>query len=121
MQASAAALVPACLVDGVGHFLDRVDALQHEFRMSTIAGSDLDCAHADEPLHENPALLAEIGRWVEKSGEQFARVEQVRRFKLLPRSLSADHGELTPTLKLKRKVIEKQWAPLIEAMYEGAD
>ncbi|PCC72873.1 long-chain acyl-CoA synthetase [Nannocystis exedens] len=76
---------------------------------------------ADEPLHENPALLAEIGKWVEKTGEQFARVEQVRKFKLLPRSLSADQGELTPTLKLKRKVIEKQWASLIEAMYEGAD
>lgn len=76
---------------------------------------------ADEPLHDSPALLAEIGKWVEKSGEQFARVEQVRRFKLLPRSLGADHGELTPTLKLKRKVIEKQWADLVEAMYEGAD
>ncbi|MCY1054962.1 long-chain fatty acid--CoA ligase [Nannocystis sp. SCPEA4] len=76
---------------------------------------------ADEPLHEHPVLVAEIGRWVEKSGEQFARVEQVRKFKLLPRSLSTDHGELTPTLKLKRKVIERQWAPLIEAMYDGAE
>src|SRR5690606_39754942 len=72
---------------------------------------------ADEPLHEHPLVLSELSQWVEKSGQQFARVEQVRKFKLLPRSLSADHGELTPTLKLKRKVIEKQWGPLIESMY----
>jgi long-chain acyl-CoA synthetase len=75
---------------------------------------------ADEPLHDNPLLLAELTRWVEKSGEQFARVEQVRKFKVLPRSLSADHGELTPTLKLKRKNIEKAWVALIDAMYDEA-
>jgi long-chain acyl-CoA synthetase len=75
---------------------------------------------ADEPLHEHPALLAEIGAWVERTGEQFARVEQVRRWRLLPRSLSGEHGELTPTLKLRRKVIERQWAALIDAMYDEA-
>jgi len=99
-------------------FLSALLALDRAAAAKWLAGQG---QPAGEPLHENAALLAEVGRWVEKSGEQFARVEQVRKFKLLPRSLSADHGELTPTLKLKRKVIEKQWAPLIEAMYDGAD
>lgn len=72
---------------------------------------------AAEPLHESPALLAELTKWVDKVGEQFARVEQVRKFRLLPRSLSQEAGELTPTLKLKRRVIDKNWSALIEGMY----
>jgi long-chain acyl-CoA synthetase len=99
-------------------FLGALLALDRAAAVKWLAGQD---QPVDEPLHENPILVAEIGKWVEKSGEQFARVEQVRKFKLLPRSLSADHGELTPTLKLKRKVIEKQWAPLIESMFDEAN
>lgn len=95
-------------------FLGALVALDRPAAAKWLAGQG---HSADEPLHENPLLLAELAQWVEKSGEQFARVEQVRKFKLLPRSLSADHGELTPTLKLKRKVIEKEWGPLIETMY----
>jgi long-chain acyl-CoA synthetase len=73
----------------------------------------------DGPLHEHPAVLAELARWVEQANAEFARVEQVRRFKVLPRSLTVEHGELTPTLKLKRRIIDKNWAALIESMYEG--
>jgi long-chain acyl-CoA synthetase len=76
---------------------------------------------AAEPLHDSPELLAELGRWVDKVNEQFARVEHVRKFRVLPRSLTQDHAELTPTLKLKRKFIDKNWSQLIESMYEGGD
>jgi long-chain acyl-CoA synthetase len=71
-----------------------------------------------EPLHEQPALLAELTKWVDKVNEQFARVEHVRKYRVLPRSLTADSGELTPTLKLKRRVIDKNWSALIEGMYQ---
>jgi long-chain acyl-CoA synthetase len=76
---------------------------------------------AAEPLHDSPELQAELGRWVDKVNEQFARVEHVRKFRVLPRSLTQDAGELTPTLKLKRKFIDRNWSQLIDAMYEGAD
>jgi long-chain acyl-CoA synthetase len=56
-------------------------------------------------------------RWVDKVNRDFARVEHVRKFRVLPRSLSQEEGELTPTLKLKRRVIDKNWSDLIEAMY----
>ena len=72
---------------------------------------------AQEPLHEDPSVLAEVSRAVERCNEQFARVEHVRKFRVLPRSLSADHGELTPTLKLKRRVIEAKWSALLDDMY----
>jgi len=46
-----------------------------------------------------------------------ARVEQVKKFTVLPRPFSIDAGELTPTLKIKRKKVNENWAREIEAMY----
>ena len=71
------------------------------------------------PLHEDAAIQAEIKRGVDRANEEFARVEQVREFRVLPRSLALEHGELTPTLKIKRRVIDKNWSALIESMYAG--
>ncbi|NLW66550.1 MAG: long-chain fatty acid--CoA ligase, partial [Bacteriovoracaceae bacterium] len=47
-----------------------------------------------------------------------ARVEQIRKFTLLPREFSIESGELTPTLKMKRKIINQNFAGEIEAMYK---
>ena len=58
-----------------------------------------------------------MSAWVDKANEEFARVENVRKFRVLPRSISEAEGELTPTLKLKRRVIDKNWSEYIEAMY----
>ncbi len=46
-----------------------------------------------------------------------ARVEQIKRFEILPRDFSADEGEVTPTLKLKRRVCEQHFAAEIAALY----
>tara|TARA_B100000575_G_C23132512_1_gene657179 strand:+ start:480 stop:2270 length:1791 start_codon:yes stop_codon:yes gene_type:complete len=48
---------------------------------------------------------------------QFAPPEQVKKFTILPRDFSVDHGELTPTLKIRRKQIRENWANEIESMY----
>ena len=49
---------------------------------------------------------------------EYILYEQIKRFTLIPDSWETETGELTPTLKLKRKVIEEKYADLIERMYE---
>ena len=49
--------------------------------------------------------------------KDYARVEQIRKFTLLETEWSQDSGEMTPTMKVKRKVINQKYGPIIEAMY----
>jgi long-chain acyl-CoA synthetase len=68
-------------------------------------------------IHESDALQAELKSWVAKVNEQFAQVEHVRRWLVLPRVLTEADGELTPTMKLKRKKIQSNWVDQIESVY----
>ena len=65
-------------------------------------------------------LFAQIESRVMELNSQFAPPEQVRKFTILPRDFSVDYGELTPTLKIRRKQIRENWASEIESMYSDA-
>jgi long-chain acyl-CoA synthetase len=54
---------------------------------------------------------------IDRVNKKFARVEQIKKFWLLDTQLTAEDDELTPTMKLKRKLVEKKYADRIEAMY----
>ena len=64
-----------------------------------------------------PELVKLIGDEIEKVNQQFARVEQIKAFRLIEQRLTAEDEELTPTMKLKRSLINRKYADLIEAMY----
>jgi long-chain acyl-CoA synthetase len=72
-----------------------------------------------EALASNELVREAISEHVEKVNKKFARVEQVKKFAILPRDLSQEGGELTPTLKVKRAVVAKKYEPQIEALYES--
>ena len=73
-----------------------------------------------QALHEHPKLIEHMQKEIdEKVNSLFARVEHVRSFRVLPRDFTIEDGELTPTLKIKRRVINDHFAEDIEAMYEG--
>jgi long-chain acyl-CoA synthetase len=69
-------------------------------------------------IHEHPKLLEHIQKEIDEHvNSHFARVEQVRDFRILPRDFTVEDGELTPTMKLKRRVINENFANEIESMY----
>ncbi|MCW0235668.1 MAG: AMP-binding protein [Ferrovibrio sp.] len=57
---------------------------------------------------------------IEKVNKNFARVETIKKFRLIDQQLTAEDDELTPTMKLKRKFVNEKYKPLIEEMYAGA-
>jgi long-chain acyl-CoA synthetase len=68
-------------------------------------------------LTRAPEVLALIQTEVDRVNREFARVEQIKRFRLLETQLSAEDEELTPTMKLKRSFVQKKYAALIDQMY----
>jgi len=62
-------------------------------------------------------VQALIGREIEAVNAKLARVETIKKFRLIDVLLTPEDEELTPTMKLKRKVVAKKYAALIEAMY----
>ena len=70
-------------------------------------------------LTQSPQVQSLIQTVVDQANAQFARVEQVKKFWLLDTQLTAEDEELTPTMKLKRQLVQKKYAHQIEAMYRG--
>ncbi len=68
-------------------------------------------------LTRAPQVQALIQGEIDRVNKKFARVEQVKKFFLLDTQLSAEDEELTPTMKLKRKLVQNKYARQIEAMY----
>jgi long-chain acyl-CoA synthetase len=72
-------------------------------------------------LAENPIVLEAVGAAVEDANTQLARVQQVKRWQLLPVEWTAESEELTPTFKLKRRIIHNKYADVIDSLYSGLD
>ncbi|MBU2549789.1 MAG: AMP-binding protein [Proteobacteria bacterium] len=68
-------------------------------------------------LTQAPEAVKLIGKEVEEVNKKLARVEQVKKFRLLDIKLTSEDGELTATMKLKRRMINEKYKDLIESMY----
>jgi long-chain acyl-CoA synthetase len=67
--------------------------------------------------HESARVRELIQQRVDEINRDLARVEQVKKFVILPRPFTIEHGELTPTLKIKRSKVSENWAKEIDALY----
>ncbi|MFJ5259684.1 AMP-dependent synthetase/ligase [Streptomyces sp. NPDC088387] len=67
-----------------------------------------------------PVTVAMVEGYVEQLNAGLQRWQTIKKFRLLPRDLDIEHGEITPSLKLKRPVVEREYRGLLEEMYEGA-
>jgi len=77
-------------------------------------------AYADNAdLASHPEINALIENDIGGIQKDLANFERVRKFTLLEKQFSIEDGELTPTQKVRRKVIEEKYAHLIDGMYKG--
>ncbi|HEY0788988.1 MAG TPA: AMP-binding protein, partial [Thermoanaerobaculia bacterium] len=78
-----------------------------------------------EEMIADPAMRQLVQRDIDRFNQQLSRAEQIRKFALLPRDFSIEEDEITPSLKVKRKTIDRRYKELIDRMYaddrEGSD
>jgi long-chain acyl-CoA synthetase len=72
-----------------------------------------------ESLASEQAVIDEVQAGIDRANEQLARVEQIKKFRILPSDWEPGGDELTPTMKLKRKPIHEKYAEAIEELYSG--
>lgn len=72
-----------------------------------------------EEMAENDDVIKRIKKEIDERNTHFGHWEQIKQFRLLTKEFSIDNGELTPTMKLKRKVIFEGYKDLIQGIYDG--
>ncbi|HET6504458.1 MAG TPA: AMP-dependent synthetase/ligase [Amycolatopsis sp.] len=97
-------------------YLTALIVLDDEIVPGWAAAHDIESA-GTAALAEHPAVRAEIDRAVEAANSRLARAEQVKRYHVIAGTWTPESGELTPTLKLKRRVVDSRYAKEIESLY----
>ncbi len=110
-------LVSQCVVIGDRRpYLVALVTLDPEEAASYAKEHDLAADPAE--LATNPKVQSEIEAHVDQINRKFARVEQVKKIRILPQDLSQEGGELTPTMKVKRAVVASKYEDEVDALYE---
>ena len=113
-------------IEGVGQAMVVGDRQPYLAALVTLDPEALDAVAAGAGVDEGDlvtlATRPEVGEWVQAQIEKVcnsrvARVQTVKRAKVLPVEFTVDSGELTPTMKLKRKVVNERYADEIQALY----
>ncbi len=73
-----------------------------------------------EELSKRPEIEKMIDAWIGEVNKQLASYESIKRFAILDHDFSVEGGEMTPSLKIKRKVVNERYKKIFDSMYEGA-
>ncbi|MGW1492907.1 AMP-dependent synthetase/ligase [Streptomyces sp. NPDC002402] len=114
------ALVAECMVVGDGRpFVGALVTIDEDFlgRWASDHGKPADSTAAS--LLQDADLLAEVQRAVDDGNAAVSKAESVRKFRILPSQFTEEAGHITPSLKLKRNVVAKDFADEIEAIYRA--
>lgn len=69
-------------------------------------------------LKDHPVVLAEVQAAIDKANAAFASFERIKKFAIVPNEFTIEGGELTPTLKVRRREVEKKYAPILDRLYD---
>ncbi|MFF3390575.1 AMP-dependent synthetase/ligase [Streptomyces sp. NPDC002669] len=113
------ALIAECLVVGDGRpFVGALITLDEEFLGRWAAEHGKPAGATAASLREDPELLAEVQRAVDDGNAAVSKAESVRKFRVLSSQFTEEAGHITPSLKLKRNVVTKDFADEIESIYQ---
>ncbi len=107
----------ACVVGDGRRYLTLLVALDPDMAEGWADSQGLEYGSFDE-FTRHPGVLEEVDRVVESANTRVARVEQARKWTVVSEEWSAETGELTPSLKMKRRVVLERYASEIEELYE---
>ncbi|MEU5158933.1 long-chain fatty acid--CoA ligase [Streptomyces sp. NPDC020875] len=114
------ALVAECMVVGEGKpFVGVLITVDEEFLPRWAAQNGKPEGVTVAELRDDPALLAEIQRAVDDGNAAVSKAESVREFRILESQFTEASGHLTPSLKLKRAVVLRDYAAEVDAIYGG--
>jgi long-chain acyl-CoA synthetase len=120
LKAIGSGLISQVLVHGnARNFCTALITLDEEF-IKKWAGDNGHAGKSYEELTQLPELNAKVQTCVDELNSGLARYETVKKFALLPQDFTVETGELTPSLKVKRKVVETRYKALLDGFYEGA-
>ena len=108
----------ACMIGDQRKFLSMIIALDAEEAPAWAEANGLEYQDLAQ-FSQLPEVQDEIARAVDEANEHVARVEQVKKWIIVPDEWTPDSGELTPSLKLKRRVVLDRYADQIDLMYTG--
>ncbi|UZJ31746.1 AMP-dependent synthetase/ligase [Streptomyces endophytica] len=114
------ALIAECMVVGDGRpFIGALVTLDEEFLPRWAEEHGHPAGSTPAELATDPELLAAVQRAVDDGNAAVSQAESVRKFRILPTQFTEESGHVTPSLKLKRNVVAKDFAEEIEAIYRG--
>lgn len=95
------------------------DKLPHLVALFTIQPSIAETIPgAAAPFHESAPVIEEVDRIVKRINKQLAPFEQIKRFRILPRDFSIEYGEMTATMKVRRKQVMENFRAELEDLYQ---
>ncbi|MFE9396143.1 AMP-dependent synthetase/ligase [Streptomyces flavidovirens] len=114
------ALIAECMVVGDGRpFVGALVTLDEEFLGRWAAENGKPAGSTAASLRDDAELLAVVQQAVNDGNAAVSKAESVRKFRVLPTQFTEEAGHITPSLKLKRNVVAKDFADEIEAIYRG--
>ncbi|NYS20465.1 long-chain fatty acid--CoA ligase [Streptomyces sp. SJ1-7] len=114
------ALVAECMVVGDGRpFVGALVTLDEEFLGRWAEEHGKPAGSTALSLREDAELLAEVQRAVDDGNAAVSKAESVRKFRILPAQFTEEAGHITPSLKLKRNVVAKDFADEVESIYRA--
>lgn len=112
------ALIAECMVVGDGRpFVGALITLDEDFLPRWLSGHGKPAGTTPAELATDPELLADVQKAVDDGNAAVSKAESVRKFRILPGQFTEASGHVTPSLKLKRNVVAKDFADEIEAIY----